>query len=347
MDLFAETISLAKKNLAAQSAPSVNSKDNASPIVFEKNHRRLLNVAWKIYDLTSEMAYLKADVDSLAGKVDAIDMKPGEESDVTDARKLVSELAVDTSFEEEEGKWMIKNGDSESHRGEKEVKVNGDKQKSTVSTIKVNGKKLEFPEMDDLSLSIFKDVVNEIAIECVAKMLAKEDERKSREHSSPRGPSKGLESDFQYEASNRLRNDHGKDRRAFTRPTGNRWDDSEFPEDLSERYQVPKSTFSTSKTSFSTTTSRSHQRRQERPLYDIYDRKVRFTEPEYRESRFSTDSVFPGETTFSSLNDSLYFHRSRVNQPRERISSKFERGESDYVHLKLPSPLSSDGSDIF
>ena len=345
MDLFAETISLARKELAAQSTPSVNSKDNPRPAVFEKNHRRLLNVAWKIYDLTSEMAYLKADVDSLAGKVDAIDTKSGEESDVTDARKLVSELAIDASFEEEEGKWMIENGDRESQGGEKEVTGNGDKQKSTLSTIKVTGKTLEFPEMDDLSFSIFKDVVNEIATECVAKMLAKEDDRKSREHSSPRGPSKGPENDFQYEASNRLHKDHGKDRGAFTRPTGNRWADIEFPEDLSERYQVPKSTSSTSKTSFSTTTSRSHQRKQERPLYDLYDRKVRFTEPEYRESRFSTDSVFPGEATFSSLNDSLYFHRSRVNQPRERFASKF--GNSDYVPLKLPSPLSSDGSDIF
>lgn len=347
MDLFAETISIARKELASQSKPSVNSKDDSNPVVFEKNQRRLLNVAWKIYDLTSEMAYLKADVDSLTGKVDAIDMGSGEESDVTYMRKLVSELAIDTSFEEEEGKLRIKNGDEEEQRAREEVTENGEKQKSTVSTVKINGKKLEFPEMDDLSFSIFKDVVQEIATECVGKMLAKEDERNSRVSSLSRERSKEPENSFQCKASYDFSKDYKMDREAFTRPTGIRWDDLEFPEDIAERYQVPKSTFSTSKPSFSTTTSRSHQREQDRPLYDIYDRKVRFTEPEHRESRFSMDSVFPEDATFSSLNDSLYFHRSRVNPPRKRSSSKFERRHSDYVPLKLPSPLSSDGSDIY
>ena len=159
MDLFAETISLARKELAARSKPSPNSTDSPSPFVFEKNHRRLLNVAWKIYDLTSEMAYLKADVDNLTGKVDALDTRSGEESDVPDARKLVSELAVDTSFEEEGETWGVKNGDRESHGGEQEVTEDGDIEKSTISTTKINGKKLEFPQMDDLSFSIFKDVV--------------------------------------------------------------------------------------------------------------------------------------------------------------------------------------------
>ena len=138
-----------------------NQKGRLLPEDVSKHQRRLLDIAWRMYDITSEMSYLRRDVANLTNKVNSFEKekKRGE-------KRVEFDVTGDNAAEEEF-----------SSVGERTVDLLGKEMNQSRGNRERSSLKFD---MDDLSFSIFKEIVSEITAECVGKMTAVQNEMKNR-----------------------------------------------------------------------------------------------------------------------------------------------------------------------
>ena len=156
--MLMETIALARKELGRDEGKAVKPpKDSPVAQDISKQHRRLLDIAWKMYDITSEMSYLKSDVACLASKVCSLEV--GGEVDASPDQGNKMETEEGHPLVRPEECPDIKELFSELCKGSKV----GEKEQDSMS-------------MDDLSFSIFKEIVSKVTAECVGRIMAAQKE---------------------------------------------------------------------------------------------------------------------------------------------------------------------------
>ena len=358
--MFLETVTLAKKQIVEEELPTVawRNKDKQEAT---QNHRNLLDVAWKVYDLTSEMAHLQMDVDNLASKVCSLEKMSGKrnsegkssgkdnsgennsEEDIireknSGERKFVEKHHIENNFREmDSGKSELypcaeKSEEHIFRDGHKihdkytrvqnlkkpkfltfkeamEDKLNGNVE---ADGKKANKGKQEGLSMDDLSFSIFKEIVGEVTADCVGKIMGMQQKEKvfalSGADASKTCKKCSEESEPMLNTgSTRTDNEVG------TGYNGKRELDSK------PSYETMLRDFSLSKYT--------------KPSNKAEVRKVRFRK---------SSSVDEDDEFFSTLNDSLYFHRSHI-QPGSKLGPKIS---TPLARPRSSSIISSDGSDL-
>eukprot|EP00794_Sanderia_malayensis_P016005 gene16004-17619_t len=157
MEMFVEAMKSAKEEFGISTQPRPNGTDDYDDYqqTFETNHRRLLDVAWKIYDMTSEMKSLKEDVNCLCDKIEHFAIaKEDDESSALEADKEEvlkdSESKEDRNAEGIDERFLKRNALDLTKRKERKVSFLADDDDK-------NGNK-----MDDLSFSIFKEIADDI-----------------------------------------------------------------------------------------------------------------------------------------------------------------------------------------
>ena len=335
MDAFTETIALARKELNADERNNARSSEYSYGTQdTSRQKRRLLDIAWKMYDITSEMYYLKSDVVSLAGKIDSLEASAEKDDDTIG--KGVGMKSKEDHFPNRDNAFL----------DIKEL-LN---QKKRQNQIKSEGRSML--GMDDLSFSIFKQIVSEIAAECVGKFVAADSElgnqrltsleeiRKSR----PKKPEKESERyarenkderlDYWKDGSEREKYFKGsaEDKRSTWRYSSERGGNKKerdlmkySPSDLKDHYEEEL----------------------ERKPSDVLTKKqgsvTTKKQVSFRKQNSSIeDWSAPEDTFFSKLNDSLYFHRSHLSP----VQNSRRKPKDTRRSGRISPEFSSDGSDF-
>jgi len=289
--------------------------------------RRLLDIAWKMYDITAEMFYLKSDVATLASKVESLEASAGVD-DTTLGRGTVSESHAD----------YIASGEV------KRLHPFGQlRQENT--PIQATCKKKNLLGMDDLSFSIFKEIVSEIAAECVGKIKAtdKEEEKerlrdfreirktKLEDLGRDRRDVGGYKSLYDWKYSRKGDKYLKKDTKHKPSIYGR-----ERLEDL--RYTLNyRSPGLDTRLADITVQHSNGVATEERPV------AMKKKQVSFRRHSSNTDDWPVAESgLLGKLNDSLYFHRSHLS-PADKSQYKSKR-ESDPI--RMSPTFSSDGSDF-
>eukprot|EP00795_Rhopilema_esculentum_P010581 gene10581-19316_t len=363
MEMFLETITLAKEQIVGEKLPTVAGRNKGKQEV-SQNHRKLLDVAWKVYDLTSEMAHLQMDVDNLASKVISLEKTSGKrnsegkssgkensrennsEGDNIEERNSGERNCVEKHHRENNSREMD-SGKSELHpcaeKSEEHIFRDSHKihdkytrakslkkpkfltfkeamEDKLNGNVEADGKKAskgkqEGLSMDDLSFSIFKEIVGEVTADCVGKIMGMQQKEKAFALS---GADASKTCNKWSEESEPMLHT-GPTRTDNQVGAGIKLDNSKRELDSKPSYETMLRDFSLSKYA--------------KPSNKAKIRRVRFRK---------SSSVDEDDEFFSTLNDSLYFHRSHIQSGSKlgpKISTPFARPRSSSI-------ISSDGSDF-
>ena len=293
-----------------------------------RQKRRLLDIAWKMYDITSEMFYLKSDVASLISKVDSLEAAGVKESHSGRGRGLEIKSEEDFSPGKEIG-----------NVGSKGLLAQRKKQ------IHERSKEGSILSMDDLSFLIFKEIVGEIAAECVGKIMTGDSELDNERFKDLREVRKNHEKIHEREGDKYFKESKEE------RPIFQRYD--------SEPKIYTKNGIEDTPTSWRYG-RQSREASEGRGLakYDSFsfedrhekDRELAKSDPVTVKKKVSfrrndsniEDGSPPEDAFFSRLNDSLYFHRSHLS-PEQNSRYKLKHNSSSG---KISPAISSDGSDF-
>ena len=292
--------------------------------------RRLLDVAWKMYDITAEMFYLKSDVATLASKVESL-----ESSVRADDKTL------------DEGKGRESHADYIATGKMKEPPSLG--QLLQGSTPRQGKCKKEYLlGMDDLSFSIFKEIVSEIAAECVGKIKATKKEEENERLRDFREIRKTKLEDLEREKG---RDVGGYKSQSLCDWKYGRQGDKYLKKDTKHRpsiygrerledsrYMLKYRSPGLDARLADITVQRSNGlATEERPVAKKR-KQVSFR----RHSSNTDDWPVPDSGLLGKLNDSLYFHRSHLS-PAHKSQYKSKRENNP---IRMSPTFSSDGSDF-